>query len=131
MHVAIASTLIPITFGLGYFISEKTQHYMIFLPIAISIISFFIATIKGINLLRSKWLVYVDPLTLIRDHQEESLSFIINKSASSWSDTINKNIETINSKEGGFKWMLYFMIIGLLFLIIAFVVFVFNTLGFV
>jgi len=35
--VAIASTLIPITFGLGYFISEKTQYSMIFLPIAISI----------------------------------------------------------------------------------------------
>lgn len=129
--VAITSTLVPITFGLGYFISEKTQYSMIFAPIAISVISFFIATIQGINLLKSKWLVYVDPLILMRDHEKESLSLIINTSASSWADTINKNIETINSKENGFKWMLRFMIIGLLFLVIAFIIFVFNTLEFI
>ena len=127
--IAITSTLIPITFGLGYFISEKTQYSMVFLPIAVSIMSFFIATIQGINLLKSRWFVYVDPSILIRDHQKESLSFIITKSASSWSDTINRNIGTINSKEKGFKRMLHFMIIGLLVLVIAFVIFVFNTFG--
>lgn len=127
--VAIASTLIPITFGLGYFISERNQYSIVFLPIAVSIISFFFATIQGVNLLKSKWLVYVDPLILITDHQKKSLSFIINKSASSWADTINRNIETINSKEKGFKWMLRFVIAGLSFLVIAFVVFVSNTLG--
>lgn len=128
--LTIASTLIPITFGLGYLVFEKSQYHLVFLPIAISIISFFIATIQGVNLLKSKWLIYIDPLIMIKDHQEKSLSFMINKTAATWAEAINNNIATINSQEKGFKWMLRFVNCGLLFLVIAFLVFVFNTLGF-
>lgn len=128
--MTVASALIPITFGLGYFISERTQYSSVFLLAAVSIISFFLATIEGVDLLRTKWLVYPDPLIIMKDYQGESLSFIIDKSASSWADTINRNIKTVNSKESGFRWMLRFIISGLLFLVIAFIVFALSMLGY-
>ena len=74
--------------------------------------------------------MYPDPLIIMKDYQGESLSFIIDKSASSWADTINRNIKTMNSRESGFRWMLRFIISGLRFLVIAFIVFALCMLGY-
>jgi hypothetical protein len=62
----------------------------------------------------------VDVLKLIEKYKDETLSFIINKSAVSWADIVNDNQTVINSREKGINQMLMLITLGLILLAIAF-----------
>lgn len=117
---ALASTLIPIVVGLGYFIIKETEAYWIFWFIFFSLIAFIYAIARGIFLHMPSGYKFVNPVKTINKHKKKSLRFIIGRSAYSWSRSVNHNKRLINSKERGLKHMLISIAIGLSILIIAF-----------
>lgn len=117
---AVASTLIPIVIGLGYFILKETDFHWIFVPIFLSLIMFLLAIARGTLLHKPTDFKFVNPLKMINSHNEKSLRYVVEKSATTWSDTVDHNKKVINSKESGLNQMLIFIGIGLLILAISF-----------
>lgn len=125
--LGILTAIFTIVFGLGYFILEHTPVWYIFLPFLIGMITFVLALIQGLLLLRQKqWFKYVKPLTIVSKYKDKDLAFIINKYSATWDHTITHNIAVINSHRSGLRNMLFLIILGLLALIVAF-----GFLGFV
>jgi len=118
--LALGSTLVPIVAALGYFILKETTYYYIFIPIFVSLIFFLLAIARGIVLQKPTDFKFVNPIKMINRHNKKSLRYVIEKSASTWSDTVDYNKEVINSKERGVNEMLILIAIGLSILAIAF-----------
>ena len=118
--LTLASALVPIVFGLGYFVLSQTKQQVAVVPIFLSLILFLLAIARGIFLLKPKQFFYVDVLKLIEKYKDEPLSVIINKSAVSWADIVNDNQTVINSREKGINQMLILIALGLILLAIAF-----------
>jgi len=118
--LTLASTLIPIVFGLGYFVLTQTKEWKIFSPIFASLVIFLLAIARGILLLKPKQFFYVDVLELINKYKNEALPFIINKSAVTWADIINHNHSVINSREKGINQMLMLIALGFIVLTVTF-----------
>ena len=118
--LTLASTMIPIVFGLGYFVLTQTKEWIVFFPIFVSLITFLSAIARGILLLKPKQFFYVNVLDLIDKYKDESLPFIINKSAVTWADIINHNHDVINSREKGINQMLMLIALGFIVLAITF-----------
>jgi hypothetical protein len=118
--LTLASGLIPLVFGLGYFVLTQTKEQVIFFPIFVSLVIFLLAMARGILLLKPKWFLYVDVLDAINKYKGESLPYIINKSAVTWADTINHNHSVINSREKGISQMLILITLGFIVLVVTF-----------
>lgn len=118
--LTLASTLVPVVFGLGYFVLSQTKQQATVIPIFLSLILFLVAIARGIFLLKPKQFFYLDVLKLIEKYKDETLTFIINKSAVSWADIVNDNQTLINSKEKGINQMLILITLGLILLAVAF-----------
>ena len=118
--LTLASTLVPVVFGLGYFVLSQTKQQVTVIPIFLSLILFLLAIARGIFLLKPKQFFYVDVLKLIEKYKDETLSFIINKSAVSWADIVNDNQTVINSREKGINQMFMLIALGLILLAVAF-----------
>ena len=118
---AVASTLIPIVIGLGYFILKETREYWILWSISLSLLMFFLAIVLGIWLQRPTNYRYVDPSIIVKKYKEKPLRYIINKLASTYSDTVNQNASIINAKENYLNLMFALIVIGLIVLAISFV----------
>jgi len=118
--LTLASTLVPVVFGLGYFVLSQTKQQATVIPIFLSLILFLVAISRGIFLLKPKQFFYVDVLKLIEKYKDETLTFIINISAVSWADIVNDNQTLINSKEKGINQMLILITSGLILLAVAF-----------
>jgi len=118
--LTLASTLVPVVFGLGYFVLSQTKQQATVIPIFLSLILFLVAIARGTFLLKPKQFFYVDVLKLIEKYKDETLTFIINKSAVSWADIVNDNQTLINSKEKGINQMLILITLGLILLAVAF-----------
>ena len=117
---AVTSTLIPIVTGLGYFIVRETKVYLVFIPILLSLVFLLGAIGRGILLQKPTHILFVNPMKMINSHRKKSVKYIIEKSASTWSDTVAHNRNVINSKENGLTQMLIFIGAGLIMLAIAF-----------
>jgi hypothetical protein len=118
--LTLASTLIPIVFGLGYFVLSQTKQWTIFFLIFASLVIFLLAIARGILLLRPKHFFYVNVLDLITKYKDEPLSVIINKSAVTWADIVNDNHDAINSREKGINQMLILIALGFIVLAVTF-----------
>jgi len=118
--LTLASALIPVVFGLGYFVLTQTKEWIVFSPIFVSLVMFLVAIARGILLLRPQHFFYVNVLDLINKYKDEPLSVIINKSAVTWADIINDNQDAINSREKGINQMLILIALGFIVLAIAF-----------
>ena len=118
--LTLASTLVPVVFGLGYFIISQTKQQVTVIPIFLSLIVFLLAIIKGVFLLKPKQLFHMDVLKLIEKYKDETLDYIINISAISWADMVNDNQIIINSKEKGINQMFILIALGLIVLAVAF-----------
>lgn len=125
----VASTLVPIVVGLGYFILKETKAYWLFLPIFTSLIMFLLAIGRGVLLHKPTDFLFVDPLTIMMKYKKKSLRYVINKSASTWSDTVVHNSEVINSKENGLNQMLIFITVGLVILAVSFLLLVISMIN--
>ena len=119
---AVASTLIPIVVGLGYFILKETRAYWILLPIFLSLVMFLLAITLGIWVQRPTHYKYVDPKVIVKKYKGKgkSLRFFVNKWASTWSDTANYNASVVNRKENGLNCMYALVAIGLAILAVSF-----------
>lgn len=117
---AIASTLIPIVIGLGYFIIKETRVYWILWSIFLSLVMFLLAIILGIWLQRPTDYRYVDASVIVKKHNGKPLRYIINKFASTYSDIANHNASIINAKENGLNLMFILVVIGLMILAVSF-----------
>jgi hypothetical protein len=124
--LTLASTLVPVVFGLGYFVLSQTKQQATAIPIFLSLILFLVAIARGIFLLKPKQFFYLDVLKLIEKYKDETLTFIINKSAVSWADIVNDNQTLINSKENGINQMLILITLGLILLAVAFLTIVIH-----
>ena len=120
--LTLASTLVPVVFGLGYFVLSQTKQQVTVIPIFLSLILFLVAIARGIFLLNPKRFFYLDVLKLIEKYKDETLSFIINISAVSWADIVNENQTLINSREKGINQMFVLIALGLILLAIAFLI---------
>ena len=118
--LTLASTLVPVVVGLGYFVLSQTKQLVTVIPIFISLILFLLAIARGIILLKPKQLFDIDVLKLIQKYKDETLSYIINISAVSWADMVNDNQELINSQEAGVNQMFILIVSGLILLAVAF-----------
>jgi hypothetical protein len=118
----LASALIPIVAGLGYFIAKETSAYWILFSIFLSLLSFVSAIVLGIWLFRPMNFEYDDPKVIVDNYRGKgkSLRFFVNKWASTWCDTANKNARIVNSKEKGLNCMLTLVVIGLAILTVSF-----------
>jgi hypothetical protein len=123
--LTLASTLVPIVFALGYFVLSQTKQQVTVIPIFLSLILFLLAIIRGIFLLKPDQFFHMDVLKLIEKYKDETLTFIINKSAVSWADIVNDNQTLINSRERGINQMFILITLGLIILAVAFIVAVF------
>lgn len=120
--LTLASTLVPVVVGLGYFVLSQTKQQATVIPIFLSLILFLLAITRGIILLKPKQLVHMDVLKLIENYKDKPLSYIVNISAVSWADMVNDNQKLINSKEKGINQMLILIASGLILLAIAFLI---------
>jgi hypothetical protein len=113
--LTLASALIPTVAGLGYFIAQETKSYWILFPIFLSISAFVLAIALGIMLFTGSSYLYVDPKFVIDKYRgkNKSLRFFVNKWASTYCDTANKNAEVVNSKFKRINYMNKCIIIGL------------------
>jgi len=128
---AVASTLIPIVVGLGYFILKETRAFWLLLPIFISLVMFLLAITLGIWVQRPTHYKYVDPKVIVEKYRgkRKSLRFFINKWASSWSDTANYNASVVNEKENVLKSMYALVAIGLAILAVSFLLLTFSMIN--
>lgn len=113
--ITLASALIPVVAGLGYFIAKETNSYWLLFPIFLSLSAFISAIALGIMLFTGSSYLYYDPKFIIDKYknQEKSFRFFINKWASSYCDTSNKNAQVVNSKLDRINYMNKCMIIGI------------------
>ncbi len=84
-------------------------------------VSFTIALGKCIHLLDPKSFLYVDVRMLMERYDDKPLSFTVFKIASAWADAIDKNVQVTNSLCSGFRQVVFSILIGLCFLILAFI----------
>jgi len=120
--LGVLSTVIPLSTGVGYYILKDMFSFPFFVLFVLSLGSFVVALSRGVLLLEPKWFLYVDVKMLIQRYERKPLSYIIYKVASTWDDTIEKNISVINSLRSGIRQMVIMIIVGLLLLIFAFLV---------
>jgi hypothetical protein len=118
--LGIFSTIIPILAGLGYYILSHTFSFSFFVLFVASLVSFILATIRGVVLLNSTLFTYKDIKMLVERYVDESLSFLIFKIATNLFDSNEKNIAVIKSLSTGLKHMIVLTIVGLVLLTIAF-----------
>jgi len=128
---AVASALIPIVVGLGYFIIRETRAYWILVSIFFSLLAFFSAIALGIWVQRPTRYKYVDPGVIVKKYRKEgkSLRFFVNKWASTWCDTVNHNTHIINAKENYLNWMFTLVAIGLAILATSFFYLTFSMMN--
>lgn len=119
---ATAATLVPIIAGLGYFTLREGYTNEIFFFIMSSLICLFIAIAVGFWLHGPGDFRYMDASVIFKKHKDKSLTFLINKSASTLADITVHNSSVLNSKEKWVKFMLVFIFLGLLLVVIAFVI---------
>jgi len=117
---SVSSTMVPIVLGIGYFILKESNAYWVIIPMFISLLAFVYAIAKGISLFKPKGFKYVNPKKAIKKYKNKSLTFTINKSASTLADTAVKNVRVINDKEDGLNQMLTAIVFGSFMLAIAF-----------
>ena len=124
----VASALIPIVVGLGYFIIEETMAYWILLPIFLSLVMFLSAITLGIWVQRPTHYKYVDHKVIVKKYRGKgkTLRFFVNKWASSWSDVANYNAFVVNKKENGLNGMYALVAIGLGILAVSFLFLILN-----
>lgn len=113
--LTLASALIPIVSGLGYFIAQNTNSYWILIPIFLSISAFVAAIAYGIMLFTGSSYLYVDPKFIIDTYRgkKKSLRFFINKWASTYCDISDYNANVVNAKLLWITFMNKCLIIGL------------------
>ena len=63
---AVLRALIPIVAGLGCFVAKETSAYWILFPIFLSVLTFVLAIILGIWLIRSTNFEYVNPAVVVK-----------------------------------------------------------------
>jgi len=119
--LGVLSAVIPISTGVGYYILSNIFSFPFFFLFVSCLFSFVLALARGVYLLEPKWFLYVDVKMLMKRYENEPLSFILFKVASTWDDTINKNISVINSLRSGLRQMVVFIIVGLSLLVLAFI----------
>lgn len=81
---------------------------------------FLLSIVLGMFLQRPNDFLFLNPQFIIDKYSEETLTYIVNKSASTWSDIVVLNKDVINSKENGLKSMLIVMCVGLTILAVTF-----------
>lgn len=118
--MGVLSTVIPLSTGVGYYILSSMFTLPFFILFLITLSSLVGALARGVLLLEPKWFLYVDVKMLIQRYEKKPLSFILSKVASTWDDTIEKNISVINSLRSGIRQMVILIFVGLVLLIIAF-----------
>lgn len=118
--LGVLSTVIPLSTGVGYYILSNVFSFPFFVLFLLSLSFFVGALARGVLLLEPKWFLYVDVKMLIQRYEKKPLSFILFKIASTWDDTIEKNISVINSLRSGIRQMVKFILVGLTLLVIAF-----------
>jgi hypothetical protein len=119
--LGVLSTVIPISIGIGYYILSSSFSLPFFLLFIASLVFFIIALGKSIHLLDPKWFLYVDARMLMERYDDKPLSFIVFKIASTWDDVVNKNVQVTNSLRSGLRQVVFSILIGLCFLILAFI----------
>ena len=124
---AVTSTLIPIVIGLGYFILKETRAYWIFVPIFATLVMFLSAIVVGILLHKPTNFKIINPKVIINKHKGKSLTYVINKSASTWADVVAHNRLVINSKENRLNLMLICLAVGLGILAFVFILLGIDT----
>lgn len=117
---AIIMALIPILFGLSYFFLDNSIFKPLLFPIALALSSLTIAVLVGFIILVEKEFIYNDPLALIQEYHNESISFITLKTASSLADVVNANIVKHNNMGGKYRIMIVFVTVGILILMFTF-----------
>jgi hypothetical protein len=117
---ASASTLIPLTLGVGYYILQQPANYWIFPVFSLSLVSLVSATILGMIVQRPTNSWVFDAQTFLTKFNKKNQTFIVNKSAATMSDISALNLKTINSKENYLYCMIALICFALFLLIITF-----------
>jgi len=115
-----ASTLVPIVVGVGYYVLKQNTNHWIFLLFFLSLASLVSAIIVGMVIQRPTRLLVLDTQTFMGKFSKKSQTFIINKSAATWSEIFTLNRETINSKENYLYAMIGLICFSVLLLVVVF-----------
>jgi hypothetical protein len=118
--MTISATLVPIVVGVGYYILKQTSMHWVFIPFLLSLASFVGSIIIGIVVQRPTGFRFLNPKKFMEKFREKSLVYVINKSASTSSDIVQKNKKVINSKEFWLDAMLSLICLGLTILAVTF-----------
>ena len=118
--MTISATLVPIVVGVGYYILKQTEINWVFIPFLLSLASFILSIIIGLIIQRPTGFRFLNPKKFMNKFKDKSLVYVINKSASTWSDIVHKNKKVINSKEFWLNVMLSLVCLGLTILAATF-----------
>lgn len=118
----LASALIPIVAGLGYFVAKQTSSYWILFPTFFSLVFLVSAIVFGLWLFRPIDFKYFDPKPIVEKYmgQSKSLRFFVNKWASTLCDIADKNAKIVNAKKQWLNRMYLSVVLGLLILAVSF-----------
>jgi hypothetical protein len=118
--MTISATLIPIVVGLGYYILKQTTASWVLFPFLLSLGSLVLSIVIGVIIQRPSGFRFLNPRKFMKKFEKKPLVYVINKSASTWSDIVAKNKRVINSKELWLDAMLSSVCCGLVVLVITF-----------
>ena len=118
--MTLSATLVPFVVGLGYYILKQTATYWVLISFLLSLGSFVLSIIIGVFIQRPTGFRFLNPKKFKKKWKEKPLIYVVNKSASTWSDIVAKNKRVINSKEFWLDAMLSLICLGLAILAITF-----------
>ena len=127
----LASALIPVIAGLGYFVGKETNSFWILVPVSVSLICFVIAIAIGIENSKPTPSDYCDPRCVIEKYKDQGKStiFFLYTWASTIIETANNNANVINSKKRTSNYMYLSIIIGLAILVGSFMLLGITKIG--
>jgi hypothetical protein len=118
--ITVIVSIITLLIGFGNFILLNSYDTNLLIPIGISLILLSLSAITGGRILWYNISTYDDPLYMIQKYHEETPSYAVMITASTWADAVNKNRDFYNNKAKGYRWMLVFLGLGLAVLVITF-----------
>jgi len=120
--ITVLTTLIPILTGLGGIVFLNYISIPFFALYVISISLLVIALAKCVHLLTLEDFRHINTKEILIHFRDKPLEFGIFKIASTWQEKITRNLSIINLMNHDLKVIVKLIIIGLSFLVAAFVV---------
>lgn len=132
----IVSAIIPLTFGLAYFIINSlslkieilsfSAPLILIVSLASSLCLFVASLVIGVILYFPKKFEFIDAEKLINEYHDKSRLLILQRVSATIAFTVTTNNAVCDSKANALKWTQIFVVLGVIALVAAFIALIFT-----